>query len=157
RRARRAPVRHAALRPGARARRPRPGLPAVRAPQRLRRGREFPADVARRRPGADDHGQRPAGGARRHPGDLVRIMNKSSLRTKLEEVRQAARIHGGFLRMCAAALGVKLARLPIPSRRLRSRLYRTVYGKKYAALNESELERPLADYPSFNALFTRGV
>jgi phosphatidylserine decarboxylase len=40
---------------------------------------------------------------------------------------------------------------------MRLRLYRTVYGKKYAALDESELEHPLATYPSFNALFTRGV
>jgi phosphatidylserine decarboxylase len=59
--------------------------------------------------------------------------------------------------MCAAALGVKLSRLPIPSKRLRLLLYRTVYGKRYAALNERELERPLADFPSLNALFTRGV
>jgi phosphatidylserine decarboxylase len=80
-----------------------------------------------------------------------------SLRTKLEEVRQAKAIHGGALNLCAAALGVKLSRLPIPSKRLRLLLYRTVYGKRYAALNESELDRPLAEFPSLNALFTRGV
>ncbi|MBV9123790.1 MAG: phosphatidylserine decarboxylase [Planctomycetes bacterium] len=78
-------------------------------------------------------------------------------RTKLEEIRQASNIHGGVLNLCLAALGVKLARVQIPSKKLRLRLYRTIYGKKYAALNESELDRPLADYPSLNALFTRGV
>jgi phosphatidylserine decarboxylase len=56
-----------------------------------------------------------------------------------------------------AALAVRLARVKIPSKRLRVRLYRTIYGKKYAALNETELEKPLWAYPSFNALFTRGV
>lgn len=84
-------------------------------------------------------------------------MKMQAVRTKLEEFRQAARIHGGTLNLCAAALAVKLARLQIPSKRLRARLYRAVYGTKYAALNEAELDRPLADYPSFNALFTRGV
>jgi phosphatidylserine decarboxylase len=74
----------------------------------------------------------------------------------LEEYRQALAIHGGLMNYCAASLGVRLSRVRIPSR-LRLRLYRTVYGKKYAALDESELEQPLATYPSFNALFTRGV
>lgn len=59
--------------------------------------------------------------------------------------------------MWAAALGVRLARIPIPSRRLRERLYRTIYGNKYAALNEDELDRPLAEFRSLNELFTRGV
>jgi phosphatidylserine decarboxylase len=36
-------------------------------------------------------------------------------------------------------------------------VYRTIFGKKYAALDEAELEQPLSAYPSFNALFTRGV
>jgi phosphatidylserine decarboxylase len=82
---------------------------------------------------------------------------RRSLRTKLEEVRQAKAIHGGAINLCAAALGVKLSRLPIPSKRLRLLLYRTVYGKRYAALNEGELDRSLADFPSLNALFTRAV
>ena len=56
-----------------------------------------------------------------------------------------------------AALAIRLSRLKIPSKRLRLRLYRTIYGKKYTALNEAELEQPLWAYPSFNALFTRGV
>jgi phosphatidylserine decarboxylase len=79
------------------------------------------------------------------------------MRTKLEEIRQALTIHGGAVNLCAAALAVRLSRLPIPSKWLRRRLYRKIYGKKYSALDEAELERPLDAYPSFNALFTRGV
>jgi phosphatidylserine decarboxylase len=78
-------------------------------------------------------------------------------RTRVEQLRQALSIHGGVLGMGMATLAVKLSRLPIPTRRLRLRLYRSIYGKKYAALDESELERPLWAYRSFNALFTRGV
>ena len=59
--------------------------------------------------------------------------------------------------MCAAAVGVKLARVPIPSRRLRVWVYRKVYGKKYSSLREDQLERPLGDFRSLNDLFTRGV
>jgi phosphatidylserine decarboxylase len=36
-------------------------------------------------------------------------------------------------------------------------VYRTVYGKKYSALDETEFERPMWAYPSLNALFTRGI
>jgi phosphatidylserine decarboxylase len=74
-----------------------------------------------------------------------------------EEFRQARQIHGGTWGYCLASLGVRLSRLPIPSRRLRERVFRTVYGRKYRALNESELDRPIADFRSFNELFTRGV
>jgi phosphatidylserine decarboxylase len=84
-------------------------------------------------------------------------MKKRSLRTKLEELTQAWKIHGGVVKLCVAALGVRLSRVPIPSRRLRMLIYRTVYGKKYSALDESEFEQPLWAYPSLNALFTRGV
>jgi phosphatidylserine decarboxylase len=84
-------------------------------------------------------------------------MKKRSLRTKLEELTQAWKIHGGVVKLCVAALGVRLSRLTIPSRRLRMLIYRTVYGKKYSALDESEFERPMWAYPSLNALFTRGV
>jgi phosphatidylserine decarboxylase len=76
---------------------------------------------------------------------------------KLEQFRQAKRIHGGLLNMGIAALGVKLSRVPIPSKRLRLSLYRTVFGKKYGGLNEHEAEQPLWAYPSLNAVFTRGV
>jgi phosphatidylserine decarboxylase len=79
------------------------------------------------------------------------------MKTKLEEYRQSLSIHGGVVNFCAASLAVRLSRLRIPSKRLRLRLYRTVYGKKYPALDEAELEQPLWKYPSFNALFTRGV
>jgi phosphatidylserine decarboxylase len=76
---------------------------------------------------------------------------------RLEQFRQARRIHGGILNVCAASLGVKLSRVPIPSRWLRERLYRAVYGKKYKSLNEGELDRPLAEFRSLNELFTRGL
>jgi len=78
-------------------------------------------------------------------------------RTKFEEVRQALRFHGGAVKLCAAALAVWLSGVEIPSRRLRLLVYQTMYGKKYPALDERELERPLWEYRSVNALFTRGV
>jgi len=83
-------------------------------------------------------------------------MNTDS-RARREQFRQARQIHGGALNMCAATLGVRLSRLPIPSRRLRERVYRTVYGRKYKALNEEELDRPLVEFRSLNELFTRGI
>jgi phosphatidylserine decarboxylase len=76
---------------------------------------------------------------------------------RLEQFRQSRRIHGGTLKLCAASLGVKLSRIPIPSRWLRERVYRTVYGTKYRSLNEAELDRPLSEFRSLNELFTRGV
>jgi phosphatidylserine decarboxylase len=60
--------------------------------------------------------------------------------------------------LCLATLGVKLSRMPIPSRRLRERLFRDLYARMYPpGLDHQEAERPLGDYRSFNALFTRGV
>lgn len=79
------------------------------------------------------------------------------LKTKFEQYRQAYRIHGSLTAVLAAGLMVRLSRVKIPSKKLRTRVYRTIYGKKYPALDEAEFEMPLADYPSFNALFTRGV
>ncbi len=80
------------------------------------------------------------------------------LSIRLEQFRQARRIHGGLKGLSLAVLGVKLSRLPIPSRRLRERLFRNQYVRRYPpGLNEEESERPLEDYPSLNALFTRGV
>jgi phosphatidylserine decarboxylase len=79
------------------------------------------------------------------------------LSIKLEELRQARRIHGGLLNFALAVLGVKLARLPIP-RGLRLRLFRDLYRKKYPpGLDENEAERPLTAYRSLNAVFTRGL
>jgi phosphatidylserine decarboxylase len=70
----------------------------------------------------------------------------------------ARRIHGGTLNFWVALLGIKLSRLPIPWKRLRLALYRSVFGKKYPpGLNEEEAELPLSDYPSLNAVFTRGI
>jgi phosphatidylserine decarboxylase len=77
---------------------------------------------------------------------------------KWEQFRQARAIHGGFVGLCLAVLAVKLSRLPVPSRRIRRRLFRDMFVRKYPpGLNEQEAERPLDDYASFNALFTRGV
>jgi phosphatidylserine decarboxylase len=84
-------------------------------------------------------------------------MSKQALTTKLEEVRQASRIHGGIVNFCVAAMGVKLSRVRIPSKRLRLMVFRKIYGKKYSALDEAEFEKPMHEYPSINALFTRGV
>jgi phosphatidylserine decarboxylase len=80
-----------------------------------------------------------------------------AFKTRVEQFRQALSIHGGVLGLCAATLAVKLSRVPIPSKRLRLRLYRRIYGTKYTTLDEAELEQPLGEYRSFNALFTRGV
>jgi phosphatidylserine decarboxylase len=85
-------------------------------------------------------------------------MKKYNFTIKREQFRQACRIHGGLLKFCVALLGVKLARLPIPSKRLRLWLFRDFYAKKYPpGLDEHEADRPLWAYPSLNALFTRGV
>jgi phosphatidylserine decarboxylase len=85
-------------------------------------------------------------------------MNRRALTIKLEEFRQARRIHGGLPKLCVAVLGIKLARLPIPARRLRLSLYRNFFGKKYPpGPDEKEAEKPLWAYPSLNALFTRGI
>jgi phosphatidylserine decarboxylase len=86
------------------------------------------------------------------------MMKMRRFAIKREQFRQARRIHGGLLKLFVALVGVKLARLKIPSKRLRLRVYRGVYGKKYPpGLDESEAERPLWTYPSLNALFTRGI
>jgi phosphatidylserine decarboxylase len=80
------------------------------------------------------------------------------LRIKLEQFRQAKRIHGGLLKLGVALLGIKLARLPIPGKRLRLRVYRGVFNKKFPpGLDENEADTPLWAYRSLNALFTRGI
>jgi phosphatidylserine decarboxylase len=84
-------------------------------------------------------------------------MPQPPLAIRREQLRQARRIHGGLFGFCVALLGVKLARLPVP-KRLRLRLYRDVYRKKYPpGLDEREAERPLWAYRSLNAVFTRGI
>jgi phosphatidylserine decarboxylase len=48
--------------------------------------------------------------------------------------------------------------MPIPSRRLRQRLFQYLYARMYPpGLDEAEADRPLGAYRSFNALFTRAV
>jgi phosphatidylserine decarboxylase len=84
-------------------------------------------------------------------------VDKRFLRTKFEQYRQASDIHGGVVRLFVATLGVKLSRVKIPSKRLRLFIFRTVYGKKYSALDEAQFEKPMWEYRSLNALFTRGV
>src|SRR5262245_26999130 len=75
-----------------------------------------------------------------------------------EETRMARRIHGGLVNFWVALLGIKLSRVPIPGKRLRLAVYRSVFGKKYPpGLNEEEAELPLEGYPSLNAVFTRGI
>jgi phosphatidylserine decarboxylase len=75
-----------------------------------------------------------------------------------EQFRQARRIHGGLLSFLVAVVGVKLARMRIPTKRLRLSLYRSVFGTKYPpGINESEAEFPLWVYPSLNGLFTRAL
>lgn len=83
---------------------------------------------------------------------------KRRLAVRLEQIRQAHRIHGGLVPLCLAATAVKLSRVPIPFRRLRRRLFRDLYARMYPpGLNAEEAERPLEAYRSFNALFTRGL
>jgi phosphatidylserine decarboxylase len=85
-------------------------------------------------------------------------MDQSAKSIRREQFRQARQIHGGLWKMLIAFVGVKLARLPIPTRRLRTSVYRSVFGKKYPpGINEGEAERPLEEYSSLNAFFARGV
>jgi phosphatidylserine decarboxylase len=85
-------------------------------------------------------------------------MNPPAKTIKREQFRQAKLIHGGLWKFLLAVLGVKLARLRIPTKKLRTSLYRTVFTKKYPpGINENEAEQPLWAYPSLNTLFTRGV
>jgi phosphatidylserine decarboxylase len=79
------------------------------------------------------------------------------MRLNIEEFSQARRIHGGLVQLWAASLGVRLARVPIPTRRLREHVFSRIYGDKYPALSESDLEKPLHEFRSINELFTRGV
>jgi len=79
------------------------------------------------------------------------------MKVRLEQFRQARRIHGGTFNMLGAALGVRLSRTPIPTAALRRKVFTMIYGGKYGALDETELEKPLDEFRSINELFTRGV
>lgn len=59
--------------------------------------------------------------------------------------------------MLGAALGVRFSRTPIPTAVLRRKVFSMIYGGKYGALNEKELEKPLEQFKSLNELFTRGI
>jgi phosphatidylserine decarboxylase len=75
-----------------------------------------------------------------------------------EQLRQARRIHGSLVRLCIAAIVIKVSRIPIPSRRLRQALFRDLYRNMYPpGLDEAEADRPLREYRSLNSLFTRGL
>jgi phosphatidylserine decarboxylase len=82
---------------------------------------------------------------------------KHFMKVRLEQFRQARRIHGGTLNMLGAAIGVRLSRTPIPTAALRRKVFSMIYGGKYGALDETELEKPLEQFRSLNELFTRGV
>jgi phosphatidylserine decarboxylase len=85
-------------------------------------------------------------------------MDSSARAIRREQRRQAKVIHGGLWNLLVALTAVKLARLPIPSKRVRTAIYRRVFGKKYPpGINEAEAEKPLWAYRSLNALFTRGL
>jgi phosphatidylserine decarboxylase len=85
-------------------------------------------------------------------------MNKRAWTIKLEQFRQARRIHGGLLKLLAVLPAIKLARVPLPSKRLRLLVYRQIFNRKYPpGLNEAEAEQPLWAYPSLNAMFTRAI
>lgn len=79
------------------------------------------------------------------------------MRVRLEQFRQARRIHGGTLNMLGAAIGVRLSRTPIPTAALRRKVFQMMYGTKYEALDETELEKPLEQFHTINELFTRGI
>ncbi len=79
------------------------------------------------------------------------------VKVRMEQMRQACRIHGGTLNMLGAAIGVRLSRIPIPTATLRRKVFQMLYGGKYNALEEAELEQPLEKFRSINELFTRGV
>jgi phosphatidylserine decarboxylase len=85
-------------------------------------------------------------------------MTRDRRAIRAEQFRQAKRLSGGLWNLSLAALGIRLARLPIPSRRLRHWFYQGLFAKRYPpGVDESEVEMPLWSYPSLNAMFTRGV
>lgn len=86
-----------------------------------------------------------------------RNASEKTRRIRREQFRQAKQIHGGLVNLLGAALAIKLSRLPIPGRKFRLSVYRGAFAKKYPGLDELEAERPLWEYPSINALFTRGI
>ena len=80
-----------------------------------------------------------------------------AFKVRVEQMRQACRIHGGALNMLGAAIGVRLSRIPIPTATLRRKVFHMLYGGKYGALDEAELKQPIDKFLTINELFTRGV
>lgn len=89
--------------------------------------------------------------------DTSHTPQRNSWRIWLEQVRQAREIHGGLFGLITASIAVRLSRVPIPTAWLRRKVFSMLYGTKYPALEESELEKPLEEFRSLNELFTRGV
>lgn len=73
-----------------------------------------------------------------------------------EEAVQAKRIHGSLYRHIFARFLLSISRTWLPTKQLRLRIYRFLYGAKYSPMND-ESELPLYEYKSINALFTRGI
>src|SRR4029453_17631898 len=85
-------------------------------------------------------------------------MMQKTKAVRREQFRQAKRIHGGLLKFLVAVLGVKLARMRLPPKRLRLSIFRSVFGTKYPpGVDETEAEFPLWMYASLNGLFTRAI
>jgi phosphatidylserine decarboxylase len=85
-------------------------------------------------------------------------MSSDPQAVRREQFRQARHLSGGLGTMALAVLGVRLARVPIPTERLRRAIYHRVFSRRYPpGLNELEAEKPLGAYPSLQALFTRGL
>lgn len=74
-----------------------------------------------------------------------------------EQYRQAKSIHGGFWGYWVAKASIQLSRLWLPTAKLRLLLYRYFNYKYPPGIKEVEAELPLEEYPSLNALFTRGI
>ena len=130
---------HAPLRQRPGPRRPRLRLPHVRESQRLRRGRQLSAHIAGGRPRPHDHGQRLASGGQGGGRDL-KAGEPVIIRLKRRIVDQVGTVSPGphastaaCCRFGLAVLAVKLSRLPIPSRRLRLRLFRDLYRQEVSA------------------------
>ena len=155
RRARLASVRHAAARDPAGPWGLRSGRASFRTPQRLRRRWQRLPHLARRGAGADHHRQRPAGGRHRGPGGVAIV--RRSWRTKLEEVRQAVRFHGGVVKVRPRPSRSALSGVEIPSRRLRAAGLSHHVRQEVSAPGQERFDRPLGAHRSVGDLFTRGV
>lgn len=74
-----------------------------------------------------------------------------------EQYRQAKSIHRGFWGYWVAKISIQLSRLWLPTAKLRLFLYQYFNQKYPPGIKDNEAELPLEEYPSLNALFTRGI